>query len=228
MRGDSTRLAKALINLLSNAVKFTRRGFVRLRGERLRKDGAWLQVRFEVQDSGEGIAPDRQRQRFQAFAQADSPATRRRGGTGLGLALSCHLATRMGGEIGVRSAPCTGSTFSFMACLGRAETPADAAAPVRLQGLRADALGSGAEALVRVQPEMASGQPYDVLLVDWRMVPLDGVATIHRLRALPGSGTPSSILVTAYDDAGLWSQACAAGCGAVMVKPITATVLRVP
>lgn len=57
MRGDSTRLAKALINLLSNAVKFTRRGFVRLRGERLRKDGAWLQVPFEVQDSGEGNAP---------------------------------------------------------------------------------------------------------------------------------------------------------------------------
>ena len=250
LRGDPTRLAQALVNLLSNAVKFTEQGFVRLRGELLREDGARLQVRFEVQDTGEGIAADRQQRLFQAFEQADSSTTRRHGGTGLGLALSRHLATMMGGEIGVTSAPGAGSTFWFTAWLGRAETPAEAATPVRLQGLRAllvddlsearaalsdrlqllglhvNALGSGAEALVRVQQEMATGQPYDVLLVDWRMAPLDGIATLQQLRALLGAGTPPSILVTAYDDAGLWSQARAAGCGAVMVKPITASALQ--
>ena len=250
LRGDPTRLAQALVNLLSNAVKFTEQGFVRLRGELLREDGARLQVRFEVQDTGEGIAADRQQRLFQAFEQADSSTTRRHGGTGLGLALSRHLATMMGGEIGVTSAPGAGSTFWFTAWLGRAETPAEAATPVRLQGLRAllvddlpearvalsdrlqllglhvNALGSGAEALVRVQQEMATGQPYDVLLVDWRMAPLDGIATRQQLRALLGAGTPPSILVTAYDDAGLWSQARAAGCGAVMVKPITASALQ--
>ena len=250
LRGDPTRLAQALVNLLSNAVKFTEQGFVRLRGELLHEDGARLQVRFEVQDTGEGIAVDRQQRLFQAFEQADSSTTRRHGGTGLGLALSRHLATMMGGEIGVTSAPGAGSTFWFTAWLGRAENPAALASPLPLQGLRAllvddlpearaalgdrlqwlglqvDPVAGGAEALLRVQHQMAAGLPYDVLLVDWRMAPLDGIETLHRLRALLGAGMPPSILVTAYDDPTLAQQACAVGCEAVLIKPITAATLH--
>jgi len=250
LRGDATRLAQMLVNLLTNAVKFTPQGWVRLRGELLRADGPRLQVRFEVQDTGEGIAPERQAQLFEAFEQADTSTTRRHGGTGLGLALTRHLAGMMGGEVGVSSAPGVGSTFWFTAWLGRAGEAGERAEPIPLQGLRAllvddlpearvalgdrlrllglqvDAQPGGDAALRQAEAAMAAGQPYDVLLIDWRMPPPDGIETLRRLRALLGTGLPPAILVTAFDDAQMWRQAREAGFDAVLVKPITASALH--
>jgi PAS domain S-box-containing protein len=198
LRGDPTRLSQAVVNLLSNAVKFTAQGWVVLRADLLRSDGARLLVRFEVRDSGEGIAQERQSALFEAFEQADNSTTRRHGGTGLGLALTRHLARLMGGEVGVRSAPGQGSSFWFTAWLGRGGAAAEPSAPVPLQGLRVllvddlpealtaladqlgqmglqvDALASGSAGLQQVALEMAAGRPYDLLLVDWRMAPPDG------------------------------------------------------
>ena len=105
LRGDPKHLSQALINLLSNAVKFTDRGWVRLRAELLSEDGARLLARFEVGDSGIGIPPEQQQHLFEAFRQADASISRRFGGTGLGLALTRHLARLMGGEAGVHSTP---------------------------------------------------------------------------------------------------------------------------
>jgi PAS domain S-box-containing protein len=135
LRGDPTRLAQALTNLLTNAVKFTEHGWVRLRVEVLRDDGHLLQVRFEVQDTGEGIAKVRQGGLFNAFEQADSSITRRHGGTGLGLALTRHLARLMGGEVGLSSTEGQGSRFWFTAQLGRGQSP-DAATDPALSGIR--------------------------------------------------------------------------------------------
>ena len=92
---DATRLRQVLLNLLSNAVKFTERGFVSLRGELLREDRERLQLRFEVQDTGIGIAPEVIPRLFQVFQQGDSSTTRRFGGTGLGLTITRLLAERM-------------------------------------------------------------------------------------------------------------------------------------
>jgi PAS domain S-box-containing protein len=118
--GDPTRLSQALLNLLGNAVKFTERGRVELRADVLDEADGELRVRFEVSDTGIGIAPDKLGNLFAAFEQADSSTTRRFGGTGLGLALTRHIAGLMGGEVGVRSEPGVGSTFWFTALLGRA------------------------------------------------------------------------------------------------------------
>jgi two-component system sensor histidine kinase/response regulator len=118
--GDPTRLAQALLNLLGNAVKFTERGRIELRAQVVEETAADLLVRFEVQDTGIGIAADQLPNLFNAFEQADSSTTRRFGGTGLGLALTRHLAQLMGGEADAQSSLGSGSTFWFTARLARA------------------------------------------------------------------------------------------------------------
>jgi PAS domain S-box-containing protein len=252
LRGDPTRLAQTLINLLSNAVKFTDNGWVRLRGELLQVQGGRQQVRFEVADTGPGIAPAQQARLFEAFEQADSATTRRHGGTGLGLALSRHLARLMGGEIGLHSVPGEGSRFWFTAWLGVADAVAPAPVPMpaalagrrvllvddlaearaaladRLQSfdMRVDAVAGGPQALDQVRADLAAGRRPDLLLVDWRMAPMDGLETVRALRALLGAAMPPAVLVTAHDDPQLWQQARLAGCHSVLLKPITASTLH--
>ena len=250
MRGDATRLAQILINLMSNAVKFTPQGWVRVRGSVVEDQADKLQVRFEVQDTGPGIPLDRQGALFRAFEQGDNSISREHGGTGLGLALSRQLAIAMGGEAGVISAPGAGSTFWFTAVFGRAAPRAADESALAIHGLRAllvddlpealtvigerlSMLGikvdphlSGSVALHKVEEEMIAGRPYDVLLIDWLMAPLNGIETMHRLREVLGEGTPPSILITASDDPKIRELAQGAGFDAVMNKPITSSALQ--
>lgn len=107
-RCDPVRLGQILGNFASNAVKFTERGRIEIRAVRL---PGGKQLRFEVCDSGPGIAESDRARLFQPFEQLDSSLTRKHGGTGLGLAISRRLAEMMGGRIGVDSAPNEGATF---------------------------------------------------------------------------------------------------------------------
>jgi PAS domain S-box-containing protein len=111
--GDPTRLQQALLNYVTNAIKFTERGSITLRALRLAEDESSVAVRFEVADTGIGIARDIVPRLFSAFEQADNSTTRKYGGTGLGLAITRRLAELMGGEVGVDSTPGAGSTFWF-------------------------------------------------------------------------------------------------------------------
>jgi PAS domain S-box-containing protein len=119
LRGDAMRLRQALLNYASNAVKFTERGSVSLRARLIEDQGDELLVRFEVADTGIGIAPEQLDRLFNAFEQADTSTTRKYGGTGLGLVITRRLARLMGGETGVESRPGQGSTFWFSARLRR-------------------------------------------------------------------------------------------------------------
>ncbi len=117
VRGDPARLRQILVNLLSNAIKFTHHGRVSL-GVRLAEVAPFeapgedqVTLRFDVQDSGIGIPPERLSRLFHPFSQVDASTSRRFGGTGLGLAISKRLADLMGGTIGVESTPGTGSRF---------------------------------------------------------------------------------------------------------------------
>jgi signal transduction histidine kinase len=140
--GDPTRLSQALLNLLGNAVKFTQRGSIALRARVLEESARSLLLRFEVQDTGIGIAADRLGSLFNAFEQADSSTTRRFGGTGLGLALTRHLAQLMGGEADAQSEFGRGSTFWFTARLSRSAPSREGAQPVASGALAAIAAGS--------------------------------------------------------------------------------------
>jgi PAS domain S-box-containing protein len=119
LKGDPTRLRQALLNYAGNAVKFTGRGGIVLRVRVLEEQGDDLRLRFEVTDTGIGIAPEQLATLFQPFAQADASTTRKFGGTGLGLSITRHLAEMMGGEAGVDSTLGGGSTFWFTARLQR-------------------------------------------------------------------------------------------------------------
>jgi signal transduction histidine kinase len=110
--GDGGRIRQVLINLMGNAIKFTEKGGVILKVEKITIAGV-PRLRFAVQDTGMGIAPDKQALIFDAFSQEDSSITRRFGGTGLGLAISSRLVSLMGGRLRVDSTLGAGSCFSF-------------------------------------------------------------------------------------------------------------------
>ena len=250
LRGDPTRLSQALVNLLANAVKFTATGWVRLAVEPVQRVDDQVTLRFEVRDTGEGIAPEVLPQLFDAFEQADSSTTRRHGGTGLGLALTRHIARSMGGDVGVESQPGQGSRFWFTVQLRCAAVLPVVAEPapltvrhallvddlqealqslrdkLRMLGLQVSPFASPQAALEAAQAAELAGPPFDLLVLDWRMGPPDGLALLGQLRQVPGLATAPALLVTAHDDDSLQAQAQAAGFDAVLVKPITASALH--
>ena len=259
--GDATRIRQVLVNLLSNAVKFTAHGSVCVRVE-TRPVGAGagceVELRFAVEDTGIGIAPDKLDLVFESFSQADASTTRHFGGTGLGLAICRRLTEMMGGEISVESEAGVGSTFRFSvaaevspgerrAFLGR-DQPALAARRVLVVddnavardvlartlggwGMAIQAVASGAEALSAAVCATASGEPYDLVVLDLQMPRMDGVHTAQALRALPGPTPRLLLLASGARDPVLQTRADAAGIAAVLYKPakpaqVHATLLR--
>jgi signal transduction histidine kinase len=120
LRGDPQRLGQILLNFTGNAIKFTQQGSITLRVRLLEESATAVLLRFEVQDTGIGIAAEDQQRVFSAFEQADGSMTRKYGGAGLGLAISKRLAKLMDGEVGVESTAGQGSLFWFTARLGKA------------------------------------------------------------------------------------------------------------
>jgi two-component system sensor histidine kinase/response regulator len=113
--GDPVRLRQIVENLIGNAIKFTSTGGVTLSVQNDSLEGAFTTLLFTVKDTGIGVAPERQKDIFSAFTQADNSTTRKYGGTGLGLTICRRLSEMLGGRIWVESEPGKGSSFHFTA-----------------------------------------------------------------------------------------------------------------
>lgn len=121
LKGDPTRLTQALLNYIGNAIKFTEKGTVEIRYQLIEETEQTVVLRFEIQDSGIGIAPQHISRLFKPFEQADSSTTRQYGGTGLGLSITRNIALMMHGDVGVHSVVGQGSTFWLTVQLGKTE-----------------------------------------------------------------------------------------------------------
>jgi two-component system, sensor histidine kinase and response regulator len=113
LMGDPVRLRQVLLNLAGNGIKFTEHGEVVVRVQQQFHSQGRSHLRFEVTDTGIGLTGEQTQKLFQPFVQADNSSSRRFGGTGLGLAISRKIVELMGGRIGIRSTPGSGSTFWF-------------------------------------------------------------------------------------------------------------------
>jgi len=252
LMGDPTRLGQVLLNLGNNAVKFTDSGEVIVAVRLLERDAAWSRLRFEVRDTGIGISEEQQQRLFQPFTQADTSTSRRYGGTGLGLAISQHLVHLMGGALAVESTPGRGSCFHFELRLALPAGPHALPPPSRDEvlhgaralivddnavardllgamcrslGLRVDAAGGGEEALARVGQADAGDEPYQLLLLDWKMPGMDGVACAQALveRAALRHLAPIVIMATAFAREEVRQRLAErqVRVGALLTKPVT-------
>ncbi len=217
--GDPTKLSQILLNLLSNAIKFTEKGSVKLEAILESSYEQSISIRFIVKDSGIGMTEEELERVFAPFSQADNSTTRKYGGTGLGLTITRDMIALMGGELKVESAPGEGSIFSFTLSFETtneaaipAEKPSASVQKPRFSGevlvcednqinqqvicehlgrigLTSIIAANGQIGVDLVSERIASGKPFDLIMMDIHMPIMDGIEATHKLLAL-GITTP--------------------------------------
>jgi len=250
--GDPTRLRQILINLAGNAIKFTKEGHVSVKAARLHSPSNEVAIRFAVMDTGVGIPPEKHKQIFDAFAQADSSTTREFGGTGLGLSISARLVKLMGGEIGLHSTIGKGSEFSFTARFAPVAVggvvPAELLHPdlhgkrvlvvddnevnrellsglLPKWGMEPVLTSDGVEALAVFADSINQRKPFALVLLDSNMPGMDGYEVAERIRrAVPHDG-PVIVILSSSATAADTERAKKTGIFRQLSKPLRRATL---
>ena len=250
LRGDATRLQQALLNFAANAIKFTEQGHITLRVTQDAETDDTATLRFTVEDTGIGIAPEVQTRLFTAFEQADNSTTRQYGGTGLGLAITRKIAEVMGGTAGVTSTLGQGSTFWFTVVLKKAlETPApttpsgnettgqiilckhagkrillveDEPINREVAQMLLEDVGLEVDLAENGQQavEKAHSDRYAVILMDIQMPKMDGLEATRQILQLPGYQATPIVAMTANAFAEDKNRCFAAGMDDYLTKPV--------
>ncbi|WP_159447247.1 PAS domain-containing hybrid sensor histidine kinase/response regulator [Paucidesulfovibrio gracilis] len=248
--GDPGRLRQILANLLSNAVKFTHEGSIELTARRERQTEAPDQVRFTVRDTGIGIPPNKIKDIFESFVQADASTTRQYGGTGLGLTISQRLVQLMGGRIWVESQEGRGSAFHVTIPLQEPPGAEKKEPPPSPTQELEESIPPGNVLLVedtesnrtlirayleptRLQLDMAengakgvekfTANQYDLVLMDMQLPVMSGYDAVRAIRRLEEEEARSRTPVfalTAFALKGDAEKCLEAGCDLHLAKPV--------
>ncbi len=250
--GDPVRLRQVLLNLLGNALKFTPRGEVTVSVRLLTQDAQRLRLKFEVTDTGVGIAPETQARLFTAFTQADTSTTRHFGGTGLGLAIVKQLVQLMGGDVGIISTPGQGSTFWFTVQLGCAPPRKDSQPAhdqflcgtrvlvvddhatnrfilhTQLTAWGADAIDAdtGATALTLLTQAAHARRPFDLAILDIHMPGMDGFMLAQAIKSNPAIRRITLVALSSVDNHAHRGTTEQLGFVAWLQKPARQSTLR--
>ncbi len=245
---DSVRLNQILLNLLSNALKFTPDGgqiHVSLYEEISPKGEDFVRVHFDVKDNGIGMSEEFQKRIFESFVREDNARVKKIQGTGLGMTITKYIVDAMGGTIKVESQLEQGSTFYVTLDLEKAlveenemilpewkmlvvdddeqlcETAANSLKEI---GVRADWVLDGLTAIRVVEEHHEKHDDYQIILLDWNMPDMDGIATARELRKRLGDDIPI-LLISAYDWNEIEAEAREAGISGFIAKPLFKSTL---
>jgi PAS domain S-box-containing protein len=244
--GDPERLRRIVVNLVGNAIKFTESGEVVLNASVESKSSEEVVLHFSVTDTGIGIPAEKQKQIFEAFAQADSSTTRKFGGTGLGLSISSQLSELMDGRIWVESEVERGSTFHFTARFGLQTAAIERPEPVPVElrdlpvlvvddnstsrqileemltnwKMKPVASCSGPEALEALKRAQKTGKPFQLVLADGHMPEMDGFDLAERVQKDRGLHGVTFILLTSAGQREDQSRAKNVRAAAAVMKPV--------
>ena len=245
--GDNMKLRQVLINILGNAVKFTPTGGkVSMNVEKIASLDDKSTIRFIISDSGIGMNKDFLPHIFDAFAQEDSSTTNKYGSSGLGLAITKNIVELMNGNIHVESEKGKGTTFTVTVTLMNSNMKESEDIQINPQemsvlivdddeiaghhaklvlekmGISSEYVSSGKEAIELVELRHARRQPYNLILVDWKMPEMDGVETARQIRAIVGNDS-AIIILTAYRWDDVLEDALKAGIDSFLAKPLFAS-----
>ena len=242
LQGDPGRVRQVLMNLVSNAVKFTDRGEVIVVASVESETSETITIRFEVRDTGIGIAAEAQDHLFEPFRQADGSTTRKYGGTGLGLAISKRLVHLMGGAIGVHSQPGAGATFWFTAQFARQVSagripqrrrpqrvlivdahPAHRAVLHRHLAVAASHVETAAaaeDAIRMLDAAVACGRPYETVVIHHQPAALTGVSIGRQIKSTRAIASTHVILLASLDARSECEPLRAEGLITCLTKPV--------
>ena len=244
--GDPGRLRQILVNLIGNAIKFTSAGEVVIEAVTEYETDGQVAVRFNIRDTGIGIAEDKISLLFDSFQQVDASTSRKFGGSGLGLAISRRLVELMNGRIGVESIEGQGSNFWFTAVFDKGSPPdrgkmlplADIsgvrilavednavnriviAEQMKSWGVRHAEAEGGLKAMEMLHAAHAGGDPFRVVITDMQMPGMDGEALARAIKADPALKDTLLVMLTSSGMRGDSKRLASLGFAAYLTKPV--------